>query len=330
MSAFDRVLTRARQHPRRIVLPEPTDERVLRAAAKAVELQLAVPLLLGEPDVIEAAAASFNVSLDGITLINASELPEHYISLLQSIRAPRKIDDDEARKTLADSVTRACIMVNTGDADGCVAGAITPTADVVRAALRYVRTADGVSKASSFFIMLMKQEHPVDDVLVLADCALSQYPDEEELAQIAAATGDSAIQLLQLEPQVGMLSFSTAGSARHAAVTKVQGATLRARALRPTWRIIGDVQLDAAVLPELLKRKAPEEATDSPCNILIFPNLDAGNIGYKLIERFGGAQALGPVLQGLKKPVNDLSRGCNTDDIVNIIAITAAQCVDPN
>ena len=156
----------------------------------------------------------------------------------------------------------------------------------------------------------------------------SSTPDVEQLAGIAAATGDSAVQLLGLVPEVAMLSFSTSGSARHAAVTKVVQASARARELRPDWRIVGEVQLDAAVMPDILARKAPEQATDHPCNVLIFPNLDAGNIGYKLMERFGGARAIGPILQGLARPVNDLSRGCSIEDIVGIVAVTAAQARD--
>ena len=173
--------------------------------------------------------------------------------------------------------------------------------------------------------MLLGPRHPVEDVMVIGDCALVIEPDAEQLAGIAAATGDTARQLLGLEPEVAMLSFSTAGSARHAAVSKVARASALARELRPDWRIVGEVQLDAAVIPDILARKAPDQATDSPCNVLIFPSLDAGNIGYKLIERFGGARAIGPILQGLARPVNDLSRGCSVEDIVGIVAVTAAQ-----
>jgi len=162
--------------------------------------------------------------------------------------------------------------------------------------------------------------------LILADCALVIEPTAEELAVIALSTGESAQALLDYAPRIGMLSFSTNGSARHASVTKVREATALASELKPGWRIIGDIQLDAAVIPEIQQRKFAEAASDLPCNILIFPNLDAGNIGYKILERFGGAQALGPIMQGLKHPVNDLSRGCSSDDVTNIIAITAAQC----
>ncbi len=327
MSAFDRVLDAARSNIRRVVLPEAGDARVLSAAVEARLRRIADPILLGTLEHIQAAAAELNLSLDGIQIVDPESFNrrEAYIAALVKKRADRGMTAEKAAVALQDPVTFACMMVSEGDADACVAGAITPTADVVRNAMRYVGTRPGDSMVSSCFIMLLKPEHPVKDVMLIADCALVIDPDAEQLAAIAVATGESAIQLLGVSPEVAMLSFSTNGSARHAAVSKVSQATALARDLRSDWRIVGEVQLDAAVLPEILQRKAPEQATENPCNILIFPTLDAGNIGYKLIQRFGGAQAIGPILQGLAKPVNDLSRGCSTSDIVNIIAVSAAQ-----
>lgn len=330
MSVFDRVLDAARTTIRTVVLPEANDERVLRAAAKCCELAIAQPILLGKPDDILAQAQRLSIDLDNCLIVDPETYAhrQRYIEKMVRKRQHRGMDATKATLALNDNVTFACLMVSEGDAHACVAGAATATATVVSNAMRYVGKREGEAIISSCFIMLTKPEHPVSDAMVIGDCALVIDPDAQELAAIAVATGETARQILNLEPQVAMLSFSTAGSAKHAAVSKVAKATTLARALRPQWRIVGEVQLDAAVIPELLTKKAPEQATDEPCNTLIFPNLDAGNIGYKLIERFGGAQAIGPILQGLAKPVNDLSRGCSTDDIVRIVAVSASQVID--
>ncbi|MFK7852570.1 MAG: phosphate acetyltransferase [Granulosicoccus sp.] len=327
MSAFNRVLDAARATTRRVVLPEAQDERVLSAAVQARQIKIADPILLGEEELIKQLAKRLELSLDGIEIINPATSPRRsaYNSALVKKRQHRGMTPEKADTALDDAVTFSCMMVSEGDADACVAGAITPTADVVRNAMRYVGKSKGEMLVSSCFVMLLNPEHPVKDVMVIGDCALVIDPDPKELAAIAASTGDSALQLLNMKPEVAMLSFSTAGSARHAAVSKVAQASSLLKELRPDWRVVGEVQLDAAVIPEILSKKAPEQALDSPCNVLVFPNLDSGNIGYKLIERFGGAQAIGPILQGLSKPVNDLSRGCSTQDIVNIIAVSAAQ-----
>lgn len=329
MSAFDRVFDTARAGKRRIVLPEAIDERILGAAVQAVEKGIAKPVLLGASEAIQQQANKLGLSLDGIEIIDPLTSPERsrYAGLLAEKRAHRGMTRHKAEAELNKPVTFGCLMVSAGDADGCVAGAITPTAQVVSNAMRYVGKRAGELQISSFFIMLMHDWHPVTDVLVIADCALIIDPDSESLAAIAAATGDSVEQLLGIAPEIGMLSFSTAGSARHSTVSKVSKATRLVRGLRPYWRVVGEVQLDAAVIPEILSKKAPDQAASSPCNTLVFPSLDAGNIGYKLIERFGGAQAVGPVLQGLAQPVNDLSRGCSQQDVFCIIAVTAAQCV---
>jgi phosphate acetyltransferase len=328
MSAFNQILDKARAGQKRIVLPEATDERVLQAAAEVVQQQLAKPVLVGNPEQISAHAQSLDINLNNVELVDhlQSDKLEQYAAKLVELRKHRGMDIEKANEELKNAFVYACMMMANDDADGCVAGAITATAHVVRGAMQLVGKRDDVKQVSSFFIMRMLDQHPVKDVMVIADCALVIDPDAEELASIAADTGDSVIQLLSMEPEIAMLSFSTAGSAKHKHVRKVSEASALLSNLKPQWRVVGEVQLDAAVIPSILASKAPESASDSPCNTLIFPNLDAGNIGYKLIERFGGAQAIGPVLQGLNKPVNDLSRGCQLSDIVNLVAVTAAQC----
>lgn len=327
MSTFESVLNVAKSTTRRVVLPEARDERILHAAVQARLRRIADPVLLGNAAELHAIANALGLSLEGIDIIDPDTAPARnsYLEAVVRKRAHRGMTSEKADMALTDFVTFACIMVSEGDADACVAGAITPTADVVRNAMRYVGKRPNEALVSSCFIMLLKPEHPVADVMVIGDCALVIDPDAEQLAGIAVSTGETAQQLLQIKPEIAMLSFSTLGSARHASVSKVAQATALAREMRSDWRIVGEVQLDAAVIPDILFKKAPEEATENPCNVLIFPTLDAGNIGYKLIERFGGAQAIGPILQGLNKPVNDLSRGCNTDDIISIIAVSAAQ-----
>lgn len=327
MSVFNRVLDAARMTKRRVVLPESLDERVLRAAAISYEQGIAQPILLGTQNELDAKAAQLGISIDGIEIVtpDKSERRLAYQHAVVKKRKHRGMTAEKADIALHDPVTFACMMVSEGDADACVAGAATATAIVVRNAMHYVGKHPNESLVSSCFVMLLKPDHPVSDVMVIGDCALVIDPDAEQLAGIAISTAETARQLLQIEPEIAMLSFSTAGSARHAAVTKVSQATELVRQKRSDWRVVGEVQLDAAVIPEILAKKSPEQASESPCNVLIFPTLDAGNIGYKLIERFGGAQAIGPILQGLNKPVNDLSRGCSTDDIVNIIALSAVQ-----
>ena len=311
------------------MLPESDDARVLRAAGEVVRQGIARPVLVGNRAVIGLALDALGVAIEGIEIVEPTPADdERHVGLLVARHERRGMTPDKARTALAERVTRACLMVGAGEVDGCVAGAATATADVVRGAVRQVGAVGGDKPVSSCFLMLLGPQHPVEDVMVIGDCALVIEPDAEQLAGIAAATGDTARQLLGLEPEVAMLSFSTAGSARHAAVSKVARASALARELRPDWRVVGEVQLDAAVIPDILARKAPDQATDSPCNVLIFPNLDAGNIGYKLIERFGGARAIGPILQGLARPVNDLSRGCSVEDIVGIVTVTAAQVRD--
>ncbi len=330
MSKFDSVFAKARANPRRILLPESLDNRVVEAAAIVAHNTFADPVLLGPPDKVRQCAADAGIQLGKIEIIDTGneKLRDYLTGVMIAKRSPKPVNNNDIAQTLADPVSIACLLLGDDRADGCVAGATTATASVIRSALRYVGMSTDVTLVSSFFAMRMSEHHPVQDLMIMGDCGLMVDPEAAQLAEIAEATGSSAEQLFGIEPEVAMLSFSTNASARHPAVTKVRDATKRLRERKPHWRVVGDVQLDAAVIPSILASKYPEAATANPCNTLIFPNLESGNIGYKLVERFGGARAIGPILQGLNRPVNDLSRGCSTDDIVNLIAVTAAQVRD--
>lgn len=327
MSAFDQLIARARQQKRRIVLPETSDPRVLEAAVSINREGLAEPVLLGKREELTEALGKLTDDSEGIDILDvtSTDITERHIELLMQIGKARGITRERAESALSQSVMSACLLVREGLADGVVAGAITPTADVVRSAIRGIGPRPGNDMVSSFFIMLFEPSHALGELFLTADCGLVIDPDETQLAAIATATGDTAESLLNMEPHVAMLSFSTAGSARHAHVSKVAKATALARQSRPSRRILGEVQLDAAVIPAILASKAPSESLGPAANILIFPDLDAGNIGYKLLQRFAGARAIGPILQGLANPVNDLSRGCSVQDIVDIVTVTAAQ-----
>lgn len=328
MPDFNALLTRASKNPRTIVLAEGEDVRVLSAACAAAKNGTAKPVLLGDIEKITALAEHEQIELNGLELINpqTSKLRAELQSQLFEARKHKGMTQDTAATEILDNLHFANMMVRQGHADGCVAGAVYPTADVVRTAMQLIGKHPNSKFVCSFFIMLMTQPfHPIKDIAIFADCALMIDPDENQLAEIAIATGESALQLLGMQPRIALLSFSTAASARHASVSKVSKATQIAKQRKPDWHIVGEVQLDAAVIPEILQAKSPKDADGAPMNTLIFPNLDAGNIGYKMCERFGAAEAIGPVLQGLAKPVNDLSRGCKTEDIENIIAVTSAQ-----
>lgn len=336
MSAFDALITRAQQNPARVVLPEATDSRVLKAALQAQRDGRCHPVLVGEKKAIELAAKELALPVDELQIVDTLD-NEHQQSLAQALFEKRKhkgMTLDSASSALADPLTFACTLVHSGQADACVAGAVYPTADVTRAALQIVGAAKNATFVSSFFLMTMKHDfQPLSGVTVFADCALVIEPDAAELSEIAVQTARSTAALLGTTPVVAMLSFSTDGSANHPRVDKVQEATALTTTVfeneYPQWKVIGDVQLDAAVVPEILQKKAPDIAAQlqdaTLPNILIFPNLESGNIGYKLCERFGDCDAIGPVLQGLAQPVNDLSRGCKTEDISRILAVTSLQ-----
>lgn len=343
MSAFDILIERAKLSPARVALPESTDLRVLEAAVAAEADGRAKPVLIGRTkEIHQAASDAFDISSIDIIDIDADAERRQLANALYQRRKHKGMSESDAISALDDPLTYACTLVHCGDVDGCVAGAEYATADVTRTALQIVGTAEGSSFVSSFFLMVMKHDfQPVQDILVFADCALMVDPDANQLAEITRQTGNSTQALLKSVPRIALLSFSTDGSARHPHVEKVQEATRLANAAalsggKPAadWTIIGDVQLDAAVIPEILEKKAPglasqmgsdENGNQQLPNVLIFPSLDAGNIGYKLCERFGGCDAVGPILQGLAHPVNDLSRGCKASDIEKLLAITSLQ-----
>ncbi|HEF5786677.1 TPA: phosphate acetyltransferase [Burkholderia multivorans] len=328
MKALDRILESARRRPMRIALSEADDPRVLAAAARATRDGIAHIVLVGPRAAIHAAAARDGVSLDGMTLADpaASASRDMYADTLHALRKNKGMTADAARDAVLDPLCHANLMVRLGDADGSVAGAVHATADVVRAAIQLIGVDPAFRLVSSFFLMMLCEPfHTIKGGLIFSDCALVVDPDAEQLAEIAMAAADSAQALLGETPRVAMLSFSTSGSAHHAAVDKVTAATERVRAQRPTLAIDGDVQLDAAIVAEIAERKIVHSQVGGHANVLVFPSLEAGNIGYKLAERIGRAKAVGPLLQGLRRPANDLTRGCSADDVYHVIAVTTVQ-----
>lgn len=328
MSLFDSIRASARKQPGRIVLPEGEDPRVIRAAATAVAQRTARPVLLGELASIEAGARQAGVSLEGVDCLalDAVSVRTELIDALIERRKHKGMTADTAAQHLKDPVVAALSLLCAGEVDGFVGGAVASTAHVLRWSFALVGAAEGVEQVSSFFLMLLEQaHHDPHEAVLFSDCGLVVDPDAAGLASIAEATGHSARALLGQAPRVALLSFSTAGSASHTRVDKVRKATAMLRAAQPDWQVAGELQFDAAFVPEIAARKAPDQVMRDRANVFVFPDLDAGNIGYKLAERVGGCTALGPLIQGLAKPVNDLSRGCSADDIAAALAITSVQ-----
>ncbi|RTQ97289.1 phosphate acetyltransferase [Halomonas nitroreducens] len=328
MKALNQILERARRDPQRIVLCEGQDERVLQAAVKAAEDGIARILLVGSGAAMAAGARELGVSLSGVELLDPADSPltEPLAEALFSLREKKGMTREQASAAVREPLCFANMLVREGHADGSVAGAVNTTADVVRTAIQLLGLAPGSKLVSSFFLMMLcKPFHNLKGGMIFSDCGLVIDPDAEQLAQIAMAAADSARALLDEEPRVAMLSFSTSGSAQHGNVEKVVEAAREVKSRRPGLAIDEDVQLDAAIVAEIAERKLPDSKVRGNANVLIFPDLEAGNIGYKLAERIGGAEAIGPLLQGLAKPANDLSRGCSVDDIYHVIAVTTVQ-----
>ena len=329
MSYIDIIKDKARMDRKTIVLPETTDKRTLIAAAHILKEGIANIIMIGNEEKIMDGATWLEIELDGVKIIdpeNCEKLDE-YVELLYEIRKTKGMTIEKARDILhKDPLTFGVIMVKANDADGMVAGACHATADTLRPALQILKTAPGVKLVSGFFLMCVPDcEFGDNGTFLFADCGLNQDPTAEELAAIAASSAESFQLLVQEEPIIAMLSHSTKGSAKHALVDKVVEATEIAHEQYPGLCIDGELQLDAALVPAVAKSKAPGSEVGGKANVLIFPNLDAGNIGYKLVQRLAKAEAYGPMLQGIAKPVNDLSRGCSWQDIVGVVALTAVQ-----
>ena len=327
MSFIDRIKERARQNKKKIVLPESMDRRTLEAAATVLKEDIADVIIIGTPE--EINANSEGLDLSGATIINpfTYEKTEEYLNLFVELRKSKGLTYEEAKKTaLGDYMYYACLMVKAGDADGVVSGACHSTANTLRPSLQIIKTKPGVKLVSAFFLMVVPDcEYGENGTFIFADSGLEQNPDPERLASIAACSAESFELLVEKEAMVAMLSHSTMGSAKHPDVDKVVEATRICKENNPDIKVDGELQLDAAIVPEIGSSKAPNSDVAGKANVLVFPNLDAGNIGYKLVQRLAKAEAYGPITQGIAMPINDLSRGCSADDIVGVVAITCVQ-----
>ncbi len=331
MSIIDNLIERAKSNKQRIVLPESLEERTLTAADRCLRDELADIILIGNPEEIKALAVRLGLNhIDKATIIDpqTSDKTEEYAQMLYELRKKKGMTIEEARVKVLNPLYFGCLIIKSGDADGQISGALSTTGDTLRPALQIIKCAPGVTCVSGAMLLLTKMpQYGNDGVLVMGDIAVTPQPDASQLAQIALCTAQTARDVAGIEPRVAMLSFSTKGSASHEVVDKVIEATRLAKEMAPDLAIDGELQADAALVPSVAAKKAPGSAVAGHANVLIAPNLEVGNIGYKLVQRLGGAEAIGPILQGIARPVNDLSRGCSVEDIYIMVAITANQAM---
>ena len=329
---MQQIIARAQANKQRIVLPESLEERTLTAADRSLADGLADIILIGNPDEIKALGQKLGLThLDKATIIDpaTSEKTEEYAQLLFELRKAKGMTIEKARQQVMDPLYFGCLIIKSGDADGQISGALSTTGDTLRPALQIIKCAPGITCVSGAMLMITdKPEYGDNGVLVIGDVAVTPMPDANQLAQIAVCTAQTAKSVAGIDPKVAMLSFSTKGSAKHEVVDKVVEATRMAKEMAPDMAIDGELQADAALVASVGEKKCPGSPIAGHANVLVVPCLEVGNIGYKLVQRLGGADAIGPILQGIARPVNDLSRGCSVDDIYKMVAITACQAMD--
>lgn len=329
MKLIEQIKENAKKANKCIVLPEGTEERTLKAADTILAEGIARLILLGNPTEIKDLAAKYGLkNIDKATIVDPKNNPkkEFYAQMLCEIRKSKGMQMDEAMRLVEDPLYLGTLLIKNKEADGEVAGARNATGDVLRPAFQIVKTLPGISVVSGAFVMIFKDTQWGDNgIMVFADCAATPNPTEKELAEIAVMSAKTAKAIAGLDPRVAMLSFSTKGSAKHDMVTKVVNATKLAHELDPELKIDGELQADAAIIPSVGASKAPGSEIAGHANILVFPTLEVGNIAYKLVQRMAGAEAIGPVMQGMAAPINDLSRGCSVEDVINVVAITVNQ-----
>ncbi|MEF2549003.1 phosphate acetyltransferase [Aurantimonas sp. E1-2-R+4] len=330
MKPLDDIIIAAKTSPKHIVLPEGEDARIIEGAARAVREGIARITLLGDPRAIAAKLDATGLDPASVAILDPTRAPQtaDYAAVYHKLRRHKGVDEAAAKAAMTTPLGFAAMMVRQGDADGTVGGAIATTADTVRTALQIIGRAPQAKIVSSFFLMMLcEHHHTTKGGFVFADCGMIVEPSVEELAEIAIASADSYAELIREEPRVAMLSFSTGGSAKHERVSRVAAAADLVKTTRADIKIHGDLQFDAAFVPAVSAAKSAGSPLEGLANVMVFPNLDAANIGYKIAQRIGGAKAIGPILQGLAKPANDLSRGCSADDVFHIIAVTCVQAI---
>lgn len=332
MDLISEIIARAKANKQRIVLPEGTEERTLKAADQLLADEVAELILIGNPAEIKALAEKFELkNIDKATIIDPENHPkqEEYAQLLCELRKKKGMTIEEARRLVLDPLYLGCLIIKAGDADGQLAGARNTTGNVLRPALQIIKTSPGITCVSGAMLMVTQTpQYGENGVLVVGDVAVTPMPDAAQLSQIAVCTAQTAKAVAGFEdPRVAMLSFSTKGSAKHEVVDKVTEALALAKELAPELKIDGELQADAALVPSVGNSKAPGSEIAGKANVLVFPNLEVGNIAYKLVQRLGNADAIGPILQGIARPVNDLSRGCSIEDVYKMVAITANQAI---